>query len=191
MNIYFTAAISLKNIYGENYYKIIQALENQGHKVTHEHITETSLEKVFSSTSDKERVDYYKHFLKNIAKADMVVAEVSFPSTINIGHEISVALEKGKPVIALYTEGKVSPFFLGIKSDKFIYMKYSFSNLKSVLQESIETLEGLSDTRFNFYISPEIGRYLDWISQNKKLPRAVFLRSLLEKAMKSDKDYEG
>jgi len=45
------------------------------------------------------------------------------------------------------------------------------------------------DVRFNFYISPEIGRYLDWISQRKKLPRSVFLRGLVERHMHVDKEY--
>ena len=189
MTIYFTGAVSLKNLYGENYEKIIDALQKLGHRVIHEHITGVPLEKIFSS-SDKEKVDYYKKVLKWISSADLIVAEVSFPSTLNVGHEVSIALEKGKPVLALYVHDKASPFFQGIKNDKFVYSEYSFTNLNSIIKDSIEAIEDVSDTRFNFYISSEIGRYLDWISQTKKPPRAVFLRSLLEKAMKTDKDFE-
>ncbi len=190
MTIYFTGAVSLKNLYGENYKKIIDSLKELGHKVIHEHITNVPLEKIFSA-SDKDKVDYYKKVLAWISKADIIVAEVSFPSTLNVGHEVSIALEKGKPVLALYVHDKASPFFQGIRNDKFVYSEYSFTNLKGILQDSLETIEGISDTRFNFYISPGIGRYLDWVSQTKKLPRAVFLRSLLEKAMKAEKDFEG
>lgn len=190
MIIYFTAAISLKNLYGENYIKIVESLQALGHKVIHEHITDVSLEKVFSMT-DKEKVEYYKKVLKWIGKVDLIVAEVSFPSTLNIGHEVGLALEKGKPVLALYVHDKASPFFQGIRNEKFIYSEYSFTNLNGVLQNGLETIESISDARFNFYISPEINRYLDWVNQNKKLPRAVFLRNLLEKAMKTDKDFNG
>lgn len=190
MTIYFTAAVSLKNLYGDNYEKIVAALKSLGHKVIHEHITQVPLEQIFAAT-DKEKVEYYKKVLRWISKADLVVAEVSFPSTLNVGHEISLALEKGKPVLALYAHDKASPFFQGIRNDKFIYTEYSFSNLNSVLQHSLQTVEEMADTRFNFYISPEINRYLDWVSQTKKLPRAVFLRSLLEKSMRNEKDYEG
>lgn len=190
MTIYFTAAVSLTNLYGENYSKIVSSLEALGHKVIHEHITDVPLEKIFAA-SDKEKIDYYKKVIKWIGKADLVVAEVSFPSTLNIGHEISLALEKGKPVIALYADDKASPFFQGIRNDKFIYSEYSFTNLNTVLKNNLDALDDMSDTRFNFYISPEIGQYLDWIAKTKKLPRAVFLRNLLEKQMRADKTFKG
>ena len=41
--------------------------------------------------------------MKNISKADIVVVEISFPSTVNVGHELSLAMEKGKPVVAWET----------------------------------------------------------------------------------------
>lgn len=190
MTIYFTASIYLNHLYRDNYLKIVSLLKEMGHKVIHEHITTVPLEKVFSMP-DKDKVAYYKKVLGWISKADVIIAEVSFPSTLNVGHEVSIALEKGKPVIALYVDGKESPFFQGNQSEKLIYTKYSFVNLKPVLQQNLDAVENLSDARFNFYISPEINRYLDWVSQHKKLPRAVFLRSLLEKAMKADKNYKG
>lgn len=190
MKIYFTAAISLSDQYGENYKRIIDNLEKMGHIVIHSHITSNSLTKVFNK-SKEENQDYYKKTLKEIGKADMVVAEVSFPSTLNVGHEVSVALEKGKPVMALYVKSKNSPFFEGINSDFFFYQEYNSAEIDTLLPKMIEEMLKRVDIRFNFFISPEIGRYLDWISQHKKIPRAAFLRNLIEKAMKNDKDFEG
>jgi hypothetical protein len=45
------------------------------------------------------------------------------------------------------------------------------------------------DTRFNFFISPKIGNFLDWIAKKKKLPRAVYLRKLIEDDMDKNKEY--
>jgi MinD-like ATPase involved in chromosome partitioning or flagellar assembly len=188
MKIYFTAAISLSEYYGKNYIKIVDTLEKLGHTVTHQHITKNSIIKVFNKTRE-ENIDYYKKTLKEIAKADIVVAEVSFPSTLNVGHEVSVALEKGKPVIALYSQDKGSPFFEGIDSDLFYYQEYKILEIDSFLPKVLEEIAKHVDIRFNFFISPEIGRYLDWISQHKKIPRAAFLRSLIEKSMKIEKDF--
>ncbi len=189
MKIYFTAAISLGEYYGDNYKKIVDTLEKLGHTVIHEHITRNSLDKVFKKTRE-DNLDYYKKTVKEIAKADIVVAEVSFPSTLNVGHEVSVALEKGKPVIALYVQDKNSPFFEGINSDLFYYQEYKPAEIDSFLPKVLEEIIKHVDIRFNFFISPEIGRYLDWISQHKKVPRAAFLRGLIEKAMKAEKEFE-
>lgn len=189
MRIYFTAAISLSEYYGKNYKKIVDVLEKLGHTVIHEHITTNTLTKVFNKTKE-ENSEYYKKTLKEINKADIVVAEVSFPSTINVGHEVSVALEKGKPVVALYVEDKDSPFFEGINSEMFYYQQYSVSELEAFLPKLLEEVIKHADVRFNFFISPEIGRYLDWVSKHKKIPRAAFLRSLIEKAMRTEKDFE-
>jgi len=189
MKIYFTAAISLNSVYGEGYKRIAEVLKKLGHTVMHEHITENSVDNVFSKTHEQ-NIDYYKKTIKEISKADLIVAEVSFPSTLNVGHEVSLALEKGKTVLAMYVEGKNSPFFEGISSDGFYYEKYDVATVGEALPKLLEEIIKHSDTRFNFYISPEIGRYLDWVSQHKKLPRAVFLRSLLEKSMKTEKDFE-
>jgi len=47
------------------------------------------------------------------------------------------------------------------------------------------------DVRFNFFVSPKIISYLDWVSKNRMVPRSVFLRELIEKEMKKDKDFRG
>jgi hypothetical protein len=59
--------------------------------------------------------------------------------------------------------------------------------------QAVVVFDYLSDTqdvRFNFFISPQIGNYLDWVSKNKRIPRAVYLRRLIEEDMKNNKEYE-
>lgn len=189
MRVYFTAAISLSEFYGDNYIRIVDCLEKMGHTVIHDHITKNSLVKVFDKTK-QENEEYYKKTLREINKADVIVAEVSFPSTINVGHEVSLALDKGKPVVALYVSDKGSPFFEGINSDLFFYNEYNSLEIDSFLPKLMDEVLKRADVRFNFFISPEIGRYLDWVNQKKKIPRAAFLRGLIEKSMKGDKDFE-
>lgn len=190
MKIYFTASVLQKDLYGDNYRKIVDTLEQLDHKVIHNHVTSRTLSEINNFT-EHDNIEHYKKVKSWIAKSDIVIAEVSFPSTLNVGHEVTLALEKGKPVICLYAKNKVSSFFQAIKSDKLIYQEYSSDNLEHIIKDNLQHILENTDTRFNFYISPEIGRYLDWISLHKKTPRAVFLRSLLEKAMRSDKDFEG
>jgi hypothetical protein len=180
MKIYFTAAISQKDKFGAIYDKIIKVLEQNDHQVQHDHITQTNLDQVLGK-DDAERLTYYKKALKWISQADVVVVEASFPSTLNIGHEVTLSLEKGKPVVMLYKQGFDSVFMHGLNSEKLFLVEYTEENLEQLLKDTVEYARDQSDTRFNFFISPRHVAYLDWVAQTKKIPRSVYLRHLLEK----------
>ncbi|OGV91825.1 hypothetical protein A3A66_02560 [Microgenomates group bacterium RIFCSPLOWO2_01_FULL_46_13] len=189
MKVYFTAAISALSQYGDNYKKIVSSLEDLGHTVIADHILKKSLTQVLYQEKPEEHEAYYKSMIKNISSSDLLVAEVSFPSTVHVGHELTLALEKDKPVLALFIKGKRPVLFWGITSDKFYATEYELGDLKKTLKDAIEYLTEQMDTRFNFFISPKIATYLDWIAKKKRLPRAVYLRRLIEEDMKNDKNY--
>ena len=143
-------------------------------------------------TTDKLKEENYKKMLRLMDKADFSVFEASFPSTLHIGHEITLAIEKGKPIVVLYkdADGREPMLFKGIKSEKIIWVKYNLENLESKLSEAIERAKIIQDVRFNFFVSPKILAYLDWVSKNRMIPRSVFLRDLIEKEMKKDKEFK-
>jgi nucleoside 2-deoxyribosyltransferase len=97
MKIYLTAAISQKTEFGIYYQRINDFLHKKGFAVESGNLLKLT-EKSISFESDEERLTWYEKSIDNVNKADLVVVEISFPSTVNVGHELSVALEKGKPV---------------------------------------------------------------------------------------------
>jgi len=187
MKIYFTAAITQKDQLGEDYLRIIKILQKEGHSVQHEHITSTSMTTLIEE-SDEERLNYYRQALKWINQADIVVVEGSFPSTLNIGHEITISLNKGKPVIVFYKKGRDSFFLHGLDSEKLLLAEYTEDNLEEVVRSNIDYDKDQSDTRFNFFISPSLSHYLDWVSTNKKIPRSVYLRQLIEEDREKNRE---
>ena len=188
MRIFFSAPIGGRSQFEANYKRIINCLVQKGHKVQSDHVTNVNPKKL-ADVSDKYRVDYYKKLVKWISEADIVVAELSH-SSASIGHEVSLALEKGKNVIALSSTNRGPAIFLGIKSDKLQMIKYDLNNLEGVLGKAIEKAKSKSDIRFNFFISPQINDYLDWISKEKRVPRAVYLRELLEKEIANNREFQ-
>lgn len=188
MKIYFTGSVSGLDEYKENYTKIVDTLERLGHRV-YEETTKVTEEYVYDEISDEDKINYYKKTLKWMNAADIIVVEASHPS-LSIGHELSVALEKGKPVIVLYSQGKAPHFLVGVQSEKLIVEKYSLDDLKQTLESALEYASEQQDTRFNFFISPKIANYLDWISREKRIPRAVYLRRLIEEDMREREDAE-
>ncbi len=188
MKVYFTAAIFQKPQFGQAYDSIVRILHELGHDVIHEHITAQSLS-VIKVQDDDERAKHYKKTLKRITESDLVVVEASFPSTLNIGHEISLALEKGKPVIGLYKKGYDSLFLSASTAEKLYLVEYTDEDLKEMLTAAIDYAKDQSDTRFNFFISPRHVQFLDWVARTKKIPRSVYLRRLIEADRGKHKEY--
>ncbi len=186
MNIYFLASRTQLSIYGENYKQIVKSLQNLGHNVDSSYIQSTS--KPDASTS--ELTVEYKEFNKKITASDLVVAELSFPSSVNIGYRVRLALEKKRHIIGLYLQGKHVPFFETIDSDKFIYEEYSLKNLENTLKQAIDLAMEKSDIRFNFILPPSLIEYLDFISTSERIPRSVYLRKLIEKDREKNSKYQ-
>lgn len=188
MRIYFSAARAYREEFGENYALIREVLKKTGLPVVDNgRLTQPS--GAFNNLNRQERMALYRQMVKNIDKSDVCVFEASFPSTIHIGHEITVALEKGKPVIVLYTVGHEPILFNGIPEKKLVWVEYNEKNLAKKLADVIELAKRQMDVRFNFFVSPGILSYLDWIAKQRMIPRSVFLRDLIEKEMKKDREF--
>lgn len=189
MKIYFTASILQSKDFGAYYKRIVEALKKAGHTVQADHILKNDLSGI-KTQSDNELKEYYKRAVKWITDAEVVVVEASFPSTLNIGHEISLSLEKGKPVLILYKEGFSSLFLSGSDSERLLFVEYTETDLEEALISGIDFAKDQADTRFNFFISPGHATYLDWIAQHRRIPRSVYLRQLIKRDMEQSKDYK-
>jgi 2'-deoxynucleoside 5'-phosphate N-hydrolase len=189
MRVYFTASLRGKKQFGDNYAKIVRELTKLGCKVDAEQILNRDTDKTVSESHEEIEMVYKK--LQNLTKkADFVVAEISTPS-VSVGHEISYALDLSKPVIVLHTKANHSTLLEGNQNDKLQVLSYDLDNVGKVLSKAIEEVSKKMDVRFNFFVSPEILAYLDWVAQDRMIPRSVFLRDLIEKEMKKDKDFKG
>ena len=190
MKVYFTTALRGKATYLQNYRQIVDCLKKMGFSVQADHVLADGIEDRVKLQTDEEREKVYKELLLKIRNADMLVAEISAPS-ISVGHEISYALEQSKPVVVFHVPGKSSSLLEGMDSEKLKMISYTLETLEEQMSKAVEEAKKMVDVRFNFFVSPKILNYLDWVSQTKKVPRSVFLRELIEKEMKKDKDFKG
>jgi len=164
--------------------KIYQLVEELGHQNLSDFVLKVDEQDFYSSDISH----FYNQTIKDLKLSDVCIFETTTPS-LAIGHLIAVALQHGKPVIALYS-GQSAPFFLtGVKDEKIQVINYNEENLKQSLEEAIDYAQEKVDTRFNFFISPSLSHYLDWISSTKKVPRSVYLRQLIEEDREKNKEY--
>jgi hypothetical protein len=186
---YFTASLRGKPDYLQNYQAIVSVLGKMGYKVYSEHILNENAGDIAAGQNDEEKKKFYHELLGKVKEADIVVAEISHPS-ISVGHEISFAMELNKVVIALHTEGNSSILLEGSDDIRLKMVNYNLDNLKEVLPKAVEEAKKAADVRFNFFVSPKILNYLDWVAQKRMVPRSVFLRDLIEKEIKKDKEFK-
>jgi len=187
MKIVFIASHTQSKELGDNYKLIRDALVASDNKIFTGNLFNTNHDDLLANPDEREK--WYKEVLRNVKESDITVVEISHPSTANVGHILTFALDIGKPVIALYKDGR-DPFFLrGRVDDKLTLLSYTEKDIKSVVASALDYVASAQDVRFNFFISPAIGLYLDWVSKSKRLPRAVYLRKLIEEEMRENKEY--
>ena len=92
------------------YQAIVEALVRDGHQVPTAHLAESGVGAVEAVINPHE---VYTRDVDWIRASDALIAEVSVPSH-GVGYEIGFALGIGKPVLALYQQGrKVSKMISG------------------------------------------------------------------------------
>ena len=188
MKIYFTASVVKISKERESLYaQIIGSMKKMGHTVYSVAVSQETQELLKSKDEKKINVVHRKT-LSRKHQANIVVAEVSSES-VALGQEISYSLNNNIPVIALYGKGKLPNILHALGSEYLHIVEYSLDTLDQVLDDYIEYAKETADTRFNFFISSEIDSFLDWISKKRKVPRAVFLRELIEEDMKKNSRY--
>ena len=110
MNIYFACSITGGRDFESVYQTIVVALGQAGHQVPTAHLAESGIGAV-EAAIDPQTV--YTRDVNWIRASDALIAEVSVPSH-GVGYEIGFALGIGKPVLALYQQGrKVSKMITG------------------------------------------------------------------------------
>ena len=110
MNIYFACSITGGRDFERIYLDLTLALLASGHTIPTAHLAESN---VMAVESEINPCEVYDRDVAWIRGCDMLIAEVSVPSH-GVGYEIGFALGIGKPVLALYQQGrKVSKMISG------------------------------------------------------------------------------
>lgn len=191
MKVYFTGAeIEIPQKHFENYRQIIETLKDLGHRVIADHLL-GKLADVYLAEEipEKKRDALHKKMLAWKNQADAMVCEASYPS-ISLGQEIAYALSRNTPVIVLYQPDRKPRLLRALSSDRLHVVEYTAETLAEVLEDYLEYSKEVADTRFNFFISPRIGNYLDFVAKKRRVPRAVYLRRLIEEHMQENEEYQ-
>jgi len=190
MKLYFTVSSRLVADDPKLYSKMCSLLANEGKMVSNKVMEwiKKGVKDISGAPLNIKKENYIQS-IDSVKKADIVVMEVSGHS-MSMGYLISKALEMNKPVIALHDKKHTPIFIKGIDDQKLIISEYDPESIEEVIKEALKKANSLIDIRFNFFINPKILNYLDWVAQKRMQPRSVFLRNLIEREMKKDKEFK-
>jgi len=190
MQVYFIASSRLVAQDGDFYAKMYKFIANDYKMVSDKVWKWAKLGvKDLKSAPIQVKRENYEETMKCVNKSDLIVMEVSGHS-MSMGYLLSKALELNKPVIALYMEEHKPIFIKGIANPKLVLVEYKKDNFEQSITGAIKKAKSLVDMRFNFFVSPKILNYLDWVGQKRMIPKSVFLRNLIEREMKKDRDFK-
>lgn len=186
MKIYFTASITGKKFYKENYVRIVEEMNRFGCTV-------------YDNTANKERKDIenltrtqldanFKEIWKSMKESDVVVAEISYPS-VSIGFEVTSALKMSKQVLVLHVPTNHASLLGATRDRNLVVCEYSLENLNIKLSKALRKLENDINVRFNLFISKNLMANLDSVALNQRMNKSEYVRQLIERDMKRNKRY--
>lgn len=185
MKIYFSSTVKAKKNLEKNFQAIYQTIQDLGHKNVSGFLLAVDPNKFYQRPSGM--VDaHYRQMMKEIKSADAVIFEVSVAS-LGIGYLVNLVLAMGKPVILLHTKDYTPYLFRFLKSEKLQMYEYDQENVRKVLMSALEEARESTNVRFTFFVTPKILHFFDFVARKRQIPRAVYLRRLIEEAMKKEK----
>lgn len=195
MRVYFNASLVGKEKYSEEYKTTIEIVKKLGHKSFTYQVMERDYREVSKQTRRKHEEDFRKA-RSRIERSDVMIVEATYPSSIGVGHTMTIALDMYKPILVLYQAA--SPhgphgLLIGDPNRLLTVRKYSLKDIKK-LEKTIKIFlqraeKKLLKKRFNFMLDKTQEDYLGWISKKQNISKANFIRMLIDKSIDKDKEY--
>lgn len=190
MKVHFACSTSKLNEYKTNYRKICGLIRDMGHTILRDWIEEAIKIVESDSVNILDREDVYSKVTASLFASDAVVIEGTIAS-FSVGHQVTLALSKNKPVLFLVTKrgtrNKTKHSFLGgISSPLLKVMEYDDSNIADILNDFLNNNGSKPVVKFNIVLTKEIESYLDWVSYSRKVNRSEFIRNLILDHMRNE-----
>jgi 2'-deoxynucleoside 5'-phosphate N-hydrolase len=188
MKVYFVASLTGKKQFFDNWIKILDGFKNNGDSIEESVVSKEIME--IQNYTPEEREFNVKKIFGMIERADMLVAEISYPSTA-VGFEVTRALSLRKKVILFHVSGTHSYLFEGIVDPNLMIVEYTIESLPDVLTKVIDQIKKDMDVRFNFFIPKSLLAQLDRVVTNERATnKSEYIRKLIEKDMRKNKRYK-
>lgn len=191
MKVFFAGSTSALDKSYPTYKLICDEVVKAGHELTRDWLDE-GLENYTNRLS----VDYdqmYDEIMTSIIFADIGIVEGTLKG-LSTGHQLTVALQRGKPILFLHKTGEDSGNLLmlrGAHSDLIEEREYSdVSEIPTMVRKFLDSRKRGKRVRFNLVLSPKEQKYIDWASYTYDKSKTELILNMINQTMNSDKNYK-
>lgn len=194
MKIYFTSSTLEFLKYEKAYFDIRNFLVEEDHILTRDWLPHTKELVKAGQTEIRNIKQIYKECMKAIQDADLVIVEDTV-SNFSTGHQVTVALQRQKPTLVLWSKPKQkyfnTSFIQGLESDYLEFHMYDKTNYKDIIRKFIKKYESAGQkNRFHLVLDEVERSYLDWAQFKKEKSRTKLIRDTIRKSIEDDEDYQ-
>ena len=176
LRVFFTCASSFIEIHRETALQILSQLDNQNCIVLHDWVRSPREQRNGNTSS------IYNTTTSAIKHSDLVVAEVSFPST-SVGEQIAYASSLGVHVVCLYDKQIMkakSRYLIGTKSEFIKVVEYNQESIEQIIRDAIHLAVKNEFVKFNFISTARLNALLNQESKKLHESKSHLLRSILQ-----------
>lgn len=194
MKIYYSCSTAEFSKYKRNYFAIRDFLVSEKHILTHDWLDQVDLRIKNKIPEIRDIKKIYQQCKDGINEADLVIIEDTI-SNFSTGHQITLAIQRKKPTLVLWSEQKhrhfKQMFIHGVDSDALETKLYNLKNFKPIIREFINRYENSSTkNRFHLVLTNDERAYLDWMQYSNGKSRTKVIRELIKESIDQNKDYK-
>lgn len=174
----------------DDYLLIRDSIKKLGHSITRDWI-DGAIERA-QQGEPSPRSQYYDETIESILAADVVILEASNTST-SIGHQLTLALNKVKPVLLLskLPEEEIEKDFLtGADISMLVIRRYTRENVESLIKDFIDNKDWGAKVRFNMFLDKDLDGYLNWSTFTFHRNKTAIVKDAIRAVMDADEVYK-
>jgi len=193
MKVFFTCSTRSINKYADFYRATRNEILKLGYQLSRDWI-DYSINVAQRKIPDIPSHTLYRDVMSAIVVADVVAIDATIRS-MPIGHQLTYALQKGKPVLVLRHKSKGEDleklFIEGSQVKDLLVAEYeNIDDIKKQLQRFFKKYEDKSVRRFNLVIIGAEDSYISWAAFNYKKTKTEIIQEAIDKMMERDSVYK-
>jgi hypothetical protein len=192
MKVFFTCSTKDIDKHGKNYLAIRDEILSLGHKIERDWI-DYSINVAQRNIPDIPTYRVYGDVMGAITTADAVVVDSSVRS-MSLGHQLTYALQKGKPVLLVraHNENARKKLFIeGSENNDLVIDTYKDNNdIKRILKSFFNKYDDKTVKRFNLVLSGAEDSYISWAAFNNKKTKTEIIQVAIDQMAERDTSYK-
>ncbi len=192
MKVFFSCSTSNILARREAYETIVDTIKSEGHEITRDWLKK-SVDLAAQHEPDVKRGNHYSLVMSAIIEADLVILDSSVQS-MSIGHQLTFAIDKGKPTLLLAntTEESMRDLFISGSKSSFLTMKSynSVAEIPMLVKDFLLKNSSKSKIRFQIVLDKPQHNYIEWASFKYKKNKSEIIKRSIDTTAEKDEEYQ-